>query len=418
MNQYLPRHLDAEIASQLGWSAAVVIDGPKAVGKTETVTRLTNSQVFLDTDLASRGLALADPVLVLGGAAPRLFDEWQTVPNLWNAVRHEVDRRKKPGQFVLAGSSSPSDDQTRHTGTGRFSWLRMQPLTLIETGHSIGEVSLRQLLRGEGVNVSDPGLRFDELIERMISGGWPMSQGFPLKESTKYAKNYLDQTAKVDVSTLDGPKYDSVKVSRLLRSLARNAATEVSVRTLATDAGGADGPLHADTTSRYLEALQRIFIVELQEAWGPRIRTRTPLRESPKRHLTDSSLTLAALRIGSPDRLFAEPETLGLIFESFVVQQLRAYAPFVDAEVMHYRDKSGLECDAIVQNGDGDWIAIEIKLGSGLIDRAVPNLKKLRDVVDQKASGEMRAMVVVVPTGPSYLRPDGVQVVALSSLGL
>ncbi|MFZ1382090.1 MAG: DUF4143 domain-containing protein [Scrofimicrobium sp.] len=395
----------------------MVIDGPKAVGKTDTATRLTGSQVFLDADLASRSLALADPSLVLEGAVPRLLDEWQVVPSLWNAVRHEVYRRKRPGQFILTGSASPSDDQTRHTGTGRFSWLRIHPLTLTETGHSTGAVSLRHLLSGQGMNVADPGLGIHELIERIISGGWPVSQGFSLKESSKYARAYLDQTARVDVSVPDGPKHDALKVSRLLRSLARNAATEVSIRTLATDAGGSDGPLHADTVSRYLTSLQRIFVLEIQEAWGPGIRTRTPLRESPKRHLADSSLTLAALRIGSADRLLAEPETLGLLFESLVIQQLRAYASLLDAEVVHYRDKSGLECDAILQNRDGDWIAVEVKLGAGL-DAAAHNLKKLRDVVDQKASGELKAMVVLVPTGPSYLRQDGVQVVALSSLGL
>ena len=176
--------------------------------------------------------------------------------------------------------------------------------------------------------------------------------------------------------------------------------------------------MHADTVSRYLTALQRIFILEPQEAWGPRIRTRTPLRESAKRHLTDSSLTAAALRISSVDRLLVEPETLGLLFESFVVQQLRAYAPLLDTEVSHYRDKSGLECDAIVQNKDGDWVAVEVKLGAGLLDDAARSLIRLRELVDQDASGELRALVVVVPTGPSYVRRDGVRVVALSSLGL
>lgn len=400
MAQYLPRHLDGALVSQAEWSGAIVIDGPKAVGKTETGKQLSSSQVFLDSDLASRALAIADPALVLAGESPRLLDEWQTVPALWNAVRHEVDNRNLPGQFILTGSGTPSDDQIRHTGTGRFSWLRMCPLTLVETGHSSGEVSLEGVLQGESTNLADPGLRLDELLERILIGGWPVRWSFPRGTATKYARAYLDQTARVDTSALDGPKHDPAKVARLLRSLARNAATEVSIRTLAQDAGGADGPLHPDTVSRYLSSLQRIFLLEVQEAWGPSLRTRTPLRETPKRHLTDSSLTLAALGISSVDRLLSDPETLGLVFESFVVQQLRSYASLLGADVKHHRDKSGLECDAIVQTREGQWIAVEVKLGAGLIDVAAENLKRRRGVVDQSKSGELKALVVVVPTGP------------------
>lgn len=417
MPNYLPRHLDAELHSQLSWAGAVVVDGPKAVGKTETASRIAASKAFLDTDIAVRGMAEADPSLVLVGDAPRLLDEWQTIPHLWNAVRREVDARRSPGQFILTGSASPSDDQTRHTGTGRFSRLRMYPLTLVETGHSDGAISLEALLKGRTGSSANSESSLGDIVERMISGGWPAAQGLALKESVKYAKAYLDQTARLDVQGIGGLRHDPVKVARLLRSLARNAATEVAIRTLAADAGGVDGALHPDTVSRYLQSLQRIFVLEVQEAWGPKLRTKTPLRESPKRHLVDSSLTCAALRVSAVDRLLADPETLGLLFESFAIQQLRTYATLLDAEVTHYRDKNGLECDAIIQNSDGDWIAVEVKLGAGLIDVAAENLKRLETTVDQSASGELKAQVVLVPTGPSYLRADGVQVVALTSLG-
>lgn len=417
MATYLERHLDAELRSELSWAGAVVVDGPKAVGKTETTSRFAASRAFLDTDLSLRGMAEADPSLVLVGDAPRLLDEWQTIPNLWNAVRREVDARRFPGQFILTGSASPNDDQTRHTGTGRFSRLRMYPLTLVESGHSDGAISLKAIFQGQTGGSANSESSFGQIVERMISGGWPAAQALTLQNSAKYAKAYLDQTARMDVPGVSGVRHDPIRVSRLLRSLARNAGTEVAIRTLAADTGGADSTLHPDTVSRYLQSLERIFVLEVQEAWGPKLRTRTPLRDSPKRHLVDSSLTCAALRVSSVDRLLTDPETLGLLFESFAIQQLRSYASLLGAQVTHFRDKSGLECDAIIQKNDGDWVAIEVKLGPGLVDAAAESLKKLEATVDQSASGELKAKVVLLPTGPSYLRPDGVQVVALSSLG-
>lgn len=403
--------------ASLKWSGAVVIDGPKAVGKTETARQAAASEALLDTDLALQSMAQADPSLVLAGSAPRLLDEWQTIPNLWNAVRREVDRRGVPGQFILTGSASPADDKTRHTGTGRFSRLRMYPLSLMETGHASGSVSLGELLAGEAANDVVTGPDLPEIIERMITGGWPGAQELDVKERIKYARAYLDQSARMDILSESGAKHEPPKVNRLIRSIARNVATEATLKTLAADAGGSEQPLHRETVVNYLQSLQRIFVLEEQEAWGPTLRTRTPLREAPKRHLTDSSLTCAALRIGSVDRLLADPETLGLVFESFAVQQLRTYASLVDAEVFHYRDKSGLECDAIVQNAEGDWLAVEVKLGPGLVDTAVASLNKLESVVDQSASGELKAKIVLLPTGPSYVRPDGVQVVSLTTLG-
>lgn len=417
MTKYVERALEGVLAEQLSWSGAVVIDGPKAVGKTETARRCTRSHAFLDTDLALRQLALADPQLVLAGETPRLLDEWQTVPALWNSVRHEVDRRQAKGQFVLTGSASPSDDITRHTGTGRFSWLRMYPLTMAETGHASGEVSLRRLLDGEAPRSAEGPGAFSEVVARLISGGWPASLGLPLIGAARYAKGYLDQVARVDVAAAGPVQHDPVKVAALLRSLARTSASEVSMRTLAGDAGGSAGPLHPDTVARYLEALQRIFVLEVQEAWGPALRTRTPLRESPKRHLVDSSLACAAMRISSVDRLLKDPETLGILFESFAVQQLRAYAALQGAEVKHLRTKAGLEIDAVIQRDDGAWGALEIKLGPGRIDEGAESLKRLLAILDADSTGAPTFAAVLVPTGFSYVRPDGIGVVALTSLG-
>lgn len=417
MAGYLPRDLESTLQDHLRWSGAVVVDGPKAVGKTETAKRIAHSHAFLDTDLGLRQLALADPQLVLEGGTPRLLDEWQTIPGLWNAVRHEIDVRQHKGQFILTGSASPSDNETRHTGTGRFSWLRLYPLTMHETADSSADVSLRSLLNGTAPRSAGSEATLPDIVERLIIGGWPASQGLPLHDAVRYARGYLDQTAKVDIAAADSTRHDPIKVSALLRSLARTSASEATIRTLATDAGGSAGALHTDTVSRYLTALRRIFVLEVQEAWSPSLRTRTPLREAPKRHLADTSLACAALRIGSVDRLLRDPETLGILFESFVVQQLRSYAALQDAEVHHYRDKSGLEVDAIVQREDGAWAAFEVKLGPGRIDEGAGNLRKLAEIVDVQSTGPAASLAVVVPTGPAYVRTDGIAVVPLTTLG-
>lgn len=418
MTAYIPRLLDGALEQRLRSAGAVVIDGPKAVGKTETGRRAALSEVSLDTDVAQRLLALSDPRLVLEGATPRLLDEWQVVPALWNAVRRAVDDRRAMGQFILTGSASPADDLTRHSGAGRFTRLRMRPLTLIETGHASPDVSLSDLLTGAFEPTPGQTLELPTIVERIITGGWPASQGIPTRESARYASDYLDQTARLDVVGLEGVRHDPRKVRALLRSLARNTATEASGSTLARDAGGNDGPLHRDTVARYLDALERVHVLEVQEAWSAPLRTRTPLREAPKRQLVDTSLIAAALRIGSADGLMNDPETLGLIFESLVIQQLRALADLNDATVFHFRSKSGLEVDAIVEQTGGAWAAFEVKLGPGLIDTAAATLLKFASEIDTARRGPPSTLGVIVPSGPAYRRPDGVAVIGLTSLGV
>ncbi len=393
-----------------------MIDGPKAVGKTETGKQLASSAVYLETDQTQRQLALADPQLVLEGPTPRLLDEWQTVPSLWNQVRHVVDSRQQKGQFILTGSASPSDDITRHTGTGRFARLRMHPLTLQETQHSSGEVSLKDVLDGTPPRSVDSSPNLTDIVERMIIGGWPMSHNLSTENAGQYAKEYLKQIARLDIAGFDGSHHNPTKVLSLLTSLARNTATEASISTLAADAGGSSGPLHRTTVDSYLNSLERVYILEIQKAWSPKLRSRTPLREAPKRHLVDTSLVAAALGIRSPQQLLGDPETLGLLFESLAVQQLRAFADLMDAEVFHFRAKNGLEVDAIVERPDGAWAAFEIKLGPGLIDDAAANLKKFDQALDQRGK-PYSLLAVIVPTGPSYMRPDGIGVISLTTLG-
>ena len=417
MSRYIPRLLDPVLIERLQSSGALVIDGPKASGKTETGRRLAKSEVLLDSDVEQRQLALADPRLVLRGGVPRLLDEWQSVPDLWNAVRREVDDRRTVGQFILTGSASPADDITRHSGAGRFSRLRMRPLTMVETGHSDAAVSLSSLLDGEPPNAAGSDLILDDLAARMITGGWPGSQGLSMASSFRYAVDYLDQVARLEIAGLDGARHDPRKVFALLRSIARTTASETANATLARDAGGSDGPLHPDTVARYLDALQRAFLVELQEAWDVPLRTRAPLRKAPKRHLVDSSLTTAALRIGDPRRLLDDPATLGLLFESLVFQQLRVFADLAEGGVFHFRSKYGLEVDMIVEKADGSWGAFEVKLGAGLLDQAAKTLRSFALSIDTSRRAGPSVLGVVVPSGPSYVRADGVAVLALTSLG-
>lgn len=417
MAHYIPRLLDPLLLDRLQWAGALVIDGPKAVGKTETGKRAAKSAAYLDSDIAQRQLALADPHLALEGEAPRLLDEWQSVPAIWNAVRRTVDSRQLKGQFILTGSASPADDQTRHTGTGRFVRQRMHPLTLWETGHSTGEISLASLFEGDAPRGVGNEVDLPQLVERTIKGGWPASQDLPLREAHKYARSYLDQIARLDVAGLEGTRHDPTKVAALLRSVARTAASEATMTTLAADAGGDGGPLHRDTVARYLDALRRVFVIEEQEAWDIKLRSRAPLRTAPKRHLTDSSLTTAALGIAAPDRLLRDPETLGFVIESLAVQQLRAYADPVDAEVKHFRSKAGHEVDAIVEQADGSWAAFEIKLGAGLIETAAASLQRFSRSIDTSRSVPPASLAVLIPTGPSYMRDDGIAVISLTTLG-
>jgi uncharacterized protein len=407
--------VDDELRRRLAAAGAVVIEGPKASGKTETALNVTASSAFFDVDSSVRQALAIDPSLVLEGATPRLLDEWQVEPSIWNHVRRAVDERKRPAQFILTGSSVPADDVNRHTGAGRFSFLRIRPMTLFETGHSIGTISLAAVMRGETVRSADPLLTVPDLADRITIGGWPGQVGSTIANGAQAARDYLQQTAEVDIIRAAGGRRDPVRVGRLLRSLARNIATEVGVPTLAADAGGADGPLSRNTASDYLDALERLMIIENQPAWGPHLRSKAILRSAPKRHFADPSLAVAALAT-SPLGLLADLNLLGLLFESLVIRDLRVFAQPLDGTVSHYRDSNGLEVDAIIQLADGRWAAFEVKLGSGMIDAGAATLKRFAATVDTEQSGQPAALAVVTGNGFGYMRDDGVAVIPIGSL--
>jgi predicted AAA+ superfamily ATPase len=412
---YLPRVVDAELDARLAAAGAVVIEGPKASGKTETARQRATSSVLLDVDENARRAAAVDPSLVLEGSTPRLIDEWQVEPRLWNQVRRAVDDRGVPGQFVLTGSSVPADDVARHTGAGRFSFLRMRPMTLFETGHTNGAVSLAAVLAGEPPRSDDPGLTVADLAARITSGGWPAQHGRRVVHAARAARDYLEQVRQVDVSRVAGSRRDPARIERLLRSLARNTATEVAVTVLAADAGGGDGPLDRHTVAEYLNILDRLMIIEDQPAWAPHLRSRANLRTSPKRHFVDPSLAVAALGAG-PDRLLGDLNLLGLLFESLVIRDLRVLAQPLDGQVLHYRDNYGVEADAVVQLADGRWAAFEIKLGAGLVDEGAEALLRFRSAVDTRKSGEPAVLGVIAGTGFGYVRPDGIAVIPVGAL--
>lgn len=413
---YLPRVADDELQKRLESSGAVLVEGPKACGKTETGRQLARSEVLLDIDEEARQAAEINPGLILDGETPRLIDEWQAAPGIWNHIRRAVDDRGEPGQFILAGSAQPTDDETRHTGAGRISRLRMRPMSLFELGTSNGEVSLAALLAGEKAAAADPRLPLQDVAAALCRGGWPGLRRLELEAALRGVRDYLNEVIRADLKNV-GPRHRPERVLRLLRSLARNLATSAAATTLASDASVSGDPVSSETVGDYLAALNRLFIIEDQPAWRPHLRSRYALRKAPKRHLVDPSLAVAALR-ASPQALMNDLNAFGHFFESLVVRDLRIYAQPLEADIEHYRDSNELEVDAIVNCSDGRWGAFEIKLGGETaIEEAALALRKFAGQIDTDRAGEPAALAVLTAGGYGYMREDGIQVVPIGALG-
>ncbi len=413
---YRARLADRELRELVTGTGAVVIEGPRACGKTETARRLAASEVLLDIDQGALAAAQLNPSLILEGKTPRLIDEWQLEPSIWNHVRRAVDDRGRPGQFILTGSSIPTDEHTRHSGAGRFARLRMRPMSLSETGASTAAVSLDGLMQGGRADSPDSGISLPEIAELISRGGWPTLVDLPLKVGLRAVSDYLDEVRRTDIRRVDGVNRDPERVGRVMASLARNVATEVSAATIAAETSPNDPPKQ-HTVGEYLSALERLFVVENQPAWAPHLRSRHLLRGAPKRHFVDPSLAVAALR-SSPDPLLRDLNRFGLMFESLVVRDLRIYSQAIGGTVSHYRDSSGLEVDAIVEARDGLWLAIEVKLGGQRqIEEAARELTKFVSRIDTARCGDPAALVIIVASGYAYTRRDGIQVVPITTLG-
>ena len=373
----------------------------------------------MDASVRARLAANLDPAVLLEGPMPRLLDEWQLAPEIWNPMRRACDDRGRPGQFVLTGSADPPDDITRHSGAGRVLRVRMRPMSLFESAESDGSVSLAGLFDPGRRTARDAGRSLGEVMAMACRGGWPalVSSGADPSASLRVLRGYLEEISRTDVSRVDGVARNPAGVRRLLESLARNIATEASFATLAADTAGDDHGIDRKTVSSYMAALARLFVVEDLPAWRPHITSRSALRNAPKRHFTDPSLAAAALAI-TPDAAIADLKFAGLLFESLAVRDLRVYGQATGCEVAHYRDSDGLEVDAIVRRTDGRWIAVEVKLGGeAAIGRAVRTLRRLQKRVDANRTGEPARLVIVTAGGYGFEHPGGVTVVPITALG-
>ncbi len=414
---YIPRVVDAQLKDALQSAGAVVIEGPKACGKTQTARQAARSEVLLDIDQLSRIAAETDPALVLDGAYPRLIDEWQLVPQIWNHVRRSVDDRRTHGLYILTGSAQPTDDITRHTGAGRFSSVRMRPLSTYEMGTSTGSVSLSAMLSGGQIRSKKAAFTVSDVASAICAGGWPASRDLDSRAQLKQVRDYVTRICKVDVQQVAGSRRDPNRVARLTRSIARNIGTSASISTLAADVGGtSEKPLDWETVKELLDALERLMIVEDQPAWAPHLRSKARLRTEPKRHFVDPSIAVAALR-ATPQSLLGDLNLLGLLFESMVLRDVRVYTEAAGGDVFYYRDGTGLEVDLIVEGGDGSWGAMEVKLSHNKIEEAAQTLKRFANKIDTGTVGAPTFLAVVIPEGYAYVRADGVSVIPICTLG-
>ncbi len=419
-NKYLKRIADRVLQDRLAASGAVLIEGPKWCGKTRTALENSKSHLFMqDPDKAISYLKAADtkPSLLLKGDTPRLLDEWQTAPVLWDAVRFMVDQRGKSGQFILTGSAVPKDNVVRHTGTGRISRLLMRPMSLYESMESNGSVSLKALFDGETEIDNFSTLTIEQIAFAIVRGGWPASIGKSEKIALRHAIDYVEAIINADVSRVDGIEKNPVRVRALLRSLSRNISTLATIRTIHDDIamGDADGSISEKTISQYLGALDRIFVTENLPAWNPALRSKTAIRTSPKRQFVDPSIAAAVLRL-TPSRLLEDFNYFGFLFESLCDRDLRIYAEAIDGQVFHYRDASGLEADAVIALNDGRWAAVEVKLGSKEIEDAAVHLLELKNKVNTEKMREPSFLMILTGTEIAYRREDGVYVVPLGCL--
>lgn len=414
---YIRRIIEEDLLDSLDASGAVLIKGPKSCGKTSTSKKYAKSILEIDIDKQVPIIMKTNPSLLLIGDTPRLIDEWQEQPEIWNYIRHEVDNRNAKGQFILTGSANPNDDIKLHSGAGRFTVLQMDTMTWQELGYSTGIIKMSDLLKGYFPEFFDQGISLDFIIEKILIGGWPNLLNESVKNALKMNKGYIDLLCEVDMSRVSGVKRDPLKVRSLLRSIARNTATLVDNKTLERDVKTSDrNELSRNTISEYLDALSRLMILYEQPAFNPHIRSAASLRKSPKRHLCDTSLAIAALGL-QKESLLKDMKYTGFLFESLVTHELNVYAKANDANVFHYNDSYGLEVDAIVQNRSGDYAAFEIKLGIGFIDEAVENLKKFENNINSSKMSLPKSLNIITGTGMSHRRPDGINVISLASLG-
>jgi predicted AAA+ superfamily ATPase len=419
-NTYLARVSDEKLALLLQAKGAVLIEGPKWCGKTSSAQEKAKSVLYMqdpDTSKANILIAKTKPSLLLEGKTPRLLDEWQVAPELWNAVRFAVDKRCQNGQFILTGSVIPTRTDDMHTGTGRIARMKMRTMSLFETRDSNGDISLERLFNGNKEKVeSKSNISIEQMAFLINRGGWPaVAHEKNEKIALATANDYLEAIANEDISKADGIEKNPDRVKALLRSLARNISSEARTSTILNDLAKNDETLSQVTIVQYIDALKKIFVIEDLPAWSAKLRSKTAIRTTAKRHFVDPSIATAALR-ATPKKLLSDFETFGLLFESLCIRDLRVYAESNDGHVYHYRDKNGLEIDSIIQLADGRWGAVEIKMGAGEIEDACKVLLKLEKVVDTKKMKKPSFLMVLTATEYAFQMDNGVWVVPLGCL--
>ena len=422
MKDYKKRRADRILKNKLEGKGAILIEGPKWCGKTTTAEQLASSVLYMDDpQRKNQNIMMSEinPGRLLQGSTPRLIDEWQLAPKLWDAIRFEVDHRKELGQFILTGSAVPPDTQEiTHSGTGRFSWFTMRPMSVYESGESTGEVSLRELFNSPETIDGESDVDIEKLAFMVCRGGWPQSLELKYNVALQQAFDYYDAVVNWDINRADGVRKNKERVKRLMRSYARNQGSQVSISTIRQDIIVNDeSDISEDTVSAYLNALRKIFVIEDMPAWNPNLRSKTVIRTSDTRYFIDPSIATASLGIG-PQDLINDLKTFGLMFETLCVRDLRVYAEALDGNVYHYRDKENLECDAVVHLRNGTYGLIEIKLGGNkLIEEGAANLKTLNSKLDTEKMKSPSFLMILVGTGDfAYRRDDGIYVVPVGCL--
>ncbi len=416
---YRPRVVDSILEDRLDSKGAVLIEGAKWCGKTTTASQIARSRIHMqDPAMKQQNLRMAElhPQLLLEGDTPRLIDEWQLAPQLWDAVRFEVDRRGAFGQFILTGSSTPVESELiSHSGTGRIARLLLRPMSLYESDESNGKISLKSLFESEEIVCTSDKTILDYAFF-ICRGGWPLSLGQKESVALRQAIDYVDSVVESDISLGEGIPRDPTRVRALMRSYARHVSTRAKTTTIQNDILASLSTMDINTLDRYLNDLRRIFVVEEMEAWNPKLRSKTAVRTSVTRHFVDPSIAAASLRVG-PQDLLSDLKTMGLYFESLVIRDLRVYTDLMEGNIYHYRDASGLESDAVIHLHDGRYAIVDVKMADSESDLAAQNLLKLKNRIDIDQMKEPSFMAIITAGEYGYRRHDGIYVVPLACLG-
>lgn len=418
---YKPRLIDKHIDEMLEIFGALCVEGPKWCGKSWTSAHHSASVISLANpadNFQNRRMAEMSPDLVLDGAEPRLIDEWQEVPPIWDAVRYKVDESTRKGRYILTGSATPNHKGIMHSGAGRIARIRMRPMSLFESGNSSGKVSLEAICNGILPAVMTGNVQLSKIVDLIVRGGWPASLNLSIERAMQLPRQYLKAVIEDDVYRIDGVKRDTAKINLLLRSLARNESTTVSNKTIKNDIKAIDDEdIDLNTIASYLDVLNRLFLLDNLQPFSGNLRSSLRLKQMEKRRFVDPSLACALLKI-TPKMLFNDLNTLGFMFESLCVRDLIIYSQMFDGQVFHYQDYNGNEIDAVIEMPDGGWCAFEIKLGANQIDAAAANLLKIRDKIAEDPNGRPPKALCVISglESAAYTRPDGVMVVPISAL--